>query len=324
MCQPTPPESKDMVDVDSALRASAYSGKKGRGSKGSDEKVSTELEPFDPSAHASKEKADAVSMWIVIVFGLSVAVGMRYLMMPTLDEAEQIMWLLPVLLVGLIQPLHRVVVPSRIYERFTGGNWFRASFLYLFTWLALSFALVNPPLADIAAPHLAGDIDIKSEPGIMDDTSFSKGTYQILISEDSVPITVGLAVRDNVDAANSTMTMRIYEMGEDDSLVLINGIVSQLASSSPSSPSTLFESVDDEEWMRGLKKNTLTGKYSGPKLAPNSQDIGMAWDICSGGCGPGTYVIEVVLVEADSRVPWATGQNTWSKEYTLSVLQAAS
>jgi hypothetical protein len=310
-----------MVDVDSALRASAYSGKKGRGGRGSEEKVSTELEPFDPSAHASKEKADAVSMWIVIVFGLSVAAGMRYLMMPTLDGAEQIMWLLPVLLVGLIQPLHRVVVPSYIYERFTGGNWFRASFLYLFTWLALSFALVNPPLADIAAPHLAGDIDIKSEPGIMDDSSFSKGTYQILISEDSVPITLGLAVRDNVDATNSTMTMRIYEMGEDDSIVLINGAVSQLASSGPSDT---FESVNDEDWMRGLKKNTLTGKYGGPKLAPNGQDIGMAWDICPEGCGPGTYIIEVELVETDPRVPWASGQNTWSKEYTLSVLQAAS
>ena len=49
-----------MVDVDSALRASAYSGKKGKGSPGAGEKASTELEPFDPSSQAEKEKADEI------------------------------------------------------------------------------------------------------------------------------------------------------------------------------------------------------------------------------------------------------------------------
>ena len=69
-----------MVDVDTALRASAYSGKKGTGGKGGGKKSSA-LEPFDPSSHAEKEKADAVSMWIVIFFGLSVALLMRFYMM---------------------------------------------------------------------------------------------------------------------------------------------------------------------------------------------------------------------------------------------------
>ena len=82
-----------MVDVDTALRASAYSGKKGGSSKGEERKDST-LEPFDPSSHAEKEKADAISMWIVIVFGLLVASTMRYYVMPGLDETAQVLSLI--------------------------------------------------------------------------------------------------------------------------------------------------------------------------------------------------------------------------------------
>ena len=48
-----------MVDVDSAMRASAYSGKR-RGRKSEDEKKeekqSRELEPFDPVEHEKKER----------------------------------------------------------------------------------------------------------------------------------------------------------------------------------------------------------------------------------------------------------------------------
>ncbi|MCH2428332.1 MAG: hypothetical protein MK168_03255 [Candidatus Thalassarchaeum sp.] len=311
-----------MVDVDSALRASAYSGKKGKGSPGAGEKASTELEPFDPSSHADKEKADAVSMWLVISFGLFVALSMRYLLMPTMEEPKQVLWLLPVLLVGLVQPLHRALLPSGIFERYTGGNWFRASFLYLFTWLALSFALVNPPLADIAAPHLAGDIDVKSEAEMIEGTSFSKGDYLILIDEDTVDITLGLAVRDNVDAANSTMTMIIYEKdNRDQPLVSVQGTAMQIAAAGPSST---FDDVEDEEWLRGLEKNTLTGKYGGPKVAPIAQDIGMAWVLCPGGCDVGKYFVEIELVEDDSRVPWSTTQNVWSAEFTLTVMKAAT
>ena len=312
-----------MVDVDSALRASAYSGKKRKGGPGTTEKASTELEPFDPSHHAQKEKADAVSMWLVIFFGALVATSMRYLLMPTMDNSEQVLWLLPVLLIGLVRPLHRVLIPSGIFEIYTGGNWFRASFLYLFTWLALSFALVNPPLADIAAPHLAGDIDIKAESEMMDETSYSRGEFEILIDEDTVNITLGLAVRDNVDAGNSTISLIIYEKGNrDQPLVhIINGTTSQIAESGPSNT---FSSVADEEWLRGLKKNTLTNKYGEPKVSPSTEDIRMAWDICSGGCEVGTYYIEIELFEEDPRVPWSTGKNVWEEDYTLRILKAST
>ena len=58
-----------MVDVDSALRASAYSGKKRARGSGDDkeEKKSRKIEPFQPGDALEKEKADAFSMWLVIL-----------------------------------------------------------------------------------------------------------------------------------------------------------------------------------------------------------------------------------------------------------------
>lgn len=307
-----------MVDVDTALRASAYSGKKGSAAKGGGKKTSA-LEPFDPSSHAEKEKADAVSMWIVIIFGISVALLMRFYMMPGMNGTKQILWLLPVLMITLLRPIHQVFVPSRFFELYTTGNWVRSSFLYIFTWLALSFALVNPPLADIAAPHLAGAIDIAATEGISD-SDLDGSIYEIRISQDSVPILLGLAVRDNVDAENSTMNLTIHKVGQMDSIVSVSGLVSDIASNGPSDT---FDSVDDDDWVRGLRKNSLTGGYLGPKVSPHSQDISMAWDLCPSGCGPGDYLIRISLTETNDMVPWQDGENTWESEYTLRILQSS-
>ena len=312
-----------MVDVDTALRASAYSGKKGAGGKGGGKKSSA-LEPFDPSSHAEKEKADAASMWIVIFFGLSVALLMRFYMMPGMNGTKQILWLLPLLMISLIRPIHQAFVPSRFFELYTTGNWVRSSFLYIFTWLALSFALVNPPLADIAAPHLAGAIDIATTEGISD-SDLDGSVYEIRISQDSIPVLLGLAVRDNVDAENSTMSLTIQKVGQMEPIVNVSGLVSEIASdgSNGLSPSDTFESVDDEEWVRGLRKNSLTGGFLGPKVAPHSQDISMAWDLCPSGCGPGDYLIQISLTEINDMVPWQDGENTWQREYTLRILQSS-
>lgn len=96
-----------VVDVDTALRASAYSGKKKPKSRGGkdDEKKSRKLEPFDPVAAHLKEKADAWSMWLVIVYGLGIGVLMRYVLMPTLTGPETILWLIPLLLIATVPPL---------------------------------------------------------------------------------------------------------------------------------------------------------------------------------------------------------------------------
>ncbi|MDP6907046.1 MAG: hypothetical protein QF440_06475, partial [Candidatus Thalassarchaeaceae archaeon] len=85
-----------------------------------------------------------------------IALFMRYVMMPQMNGPASVLWSLPLLLILILPTMHRTIL-KKFAERYTFGNWFRGSFLYTFTWLALTFVLVNPPLADIAAPEIAGD-----------------------------------------------------------------------------------------------------------------------------------------------------------------------
>ena len=104
-----------MVDVDSALRASAYSGKKRpKGSDSKKEEVkSRKIEPFEPEEAFEKEKADAFSMWLVIVFGLTMGLIMRYVVMPTLTQPEAILWVLPLSLVVILPTMHKLLIPNK-------------------------------------------------------------------------------------------------------------------------------------------------------------------------------------------------------------------
>jgi len=301
-----------MVDVDSALRASAYSGKKKPRDGGRDERISTTLEPFEPANHASKEKADALSMWLMITFGLLVALLMRYYFMPTLEQTEQALWLLPVLLIFTLKPLHKATIPSNYYDLYTRGNWFRAGFLYLFTWLALSFAIVNPPLADIAPPHVADGIDIEFTDGIAGYT-WSNSVYDLSINQDSIQVVLGLAVRDNLDVTDSNISITITQKGQSEPLVSLQGIVQNQVIESQQ-----FENVS--QWNRGLWTNQLSNRVSdNPEVAPNDLDYGMAWNL--GDLGPGDYTISVKMDEDGA--PWSTGKNYWSQEYKLLISQVA-
>ena len=134
-----------MVDVDTAIRASAYEKRKrSRGGSGDkEESKSRELEPFKPDEHAVKEVADAYSMWLVIFYGLGVALFMRYIFMPTTTEPSRILWLLPVSLAATVPSLHKLIIPAKYSSLYTGGNWFRACFLFVFSWLALTFVLLS-------------------------------------------------------------------------------------------------------------------------------------------------------------------------------------
>ena len=99
-----------MVDVDTAMRASAYDKRKrARGGSGDKEEAkSRELEPFKPDEHAVKEVADAYSMWLVILYGLGIALFMRYVFMPTTTEPSRILWVLPVSLAATVPSLHKL------------------------------------------------------------------------------------------------------------------------------------------------------------------------------------------------------------------------
>ena len=74
-----------MVDVDTALRASAYNDRKRKSNSDREggKSTSKKIEPFDPLMHSIKEVADAYSMWLVMIYGVAVAAGIRYLLMPT-------------------------------------------------------------------------------------------------------------------------------------------------------------------------------------------------------------------------------------------------
>ena len=299
-----------MVDVDSAMRASAYGGGKRRKKSDDDkdkEKQGRVLEPFDPAAAAKKETAEAYSMWIVIVYGLSVCMFMRYVFMPTLTEPTRALWLLPMLLIVTIPSLHKILVPTEYYEIFTMGNWFRAGFLYFFSFIALSFLLANPPLGDIAAPAIANGIDIEINDAVVD-ARWSKGTYYLETSEDTIDIVLGMAVRDNVDAETAVMTASVWYRGEMIAN-LSDGAVGELDEAQ-----ARFDDVEGN-WTRGNQKNTLTGDVLGPRVASRSEDIGMAWDIS--GMELGDYEIRINLSEVGD--PWE--QNTWDAVYTINIVR---
>ena len=299
-----------MVDVDSAMRASAYGGGKRRKKSDDDkdkEKQGRVLEPFDPAAAAKKETAEAYSMWIVIVYGLSVCMFMRYVFMPTLTEPTRALWLLPMLLIVTIPSLHKILIPTEYYELFTMGNWFRAGFLYFFSFIALSFLLANPPLGDIAAPAIANGIDIEINDAVVD-ARWSKDTYYLETSEDTIDIVLGMAVRDNVDAETAVMTASVWYRGEMIAN-LSDGAVGELDEAQ-----ARFDDVGGN-WTRGNQKNTLTGDVLGPRVASRSEDIGMAWDIS--GMELGDYEIRINLSEVGD--PWE--QNTWDAVYTINIVR---
>ena len=298
-----------MVDVDSAMRASAYGSKRRKKSEEDKEKEKQGrvLEPFDPAAAAKKETAEAYSMWIVIIYGLSVCMFMRYMFMPTLTEPTRALWLLPMLLMVTIPSLHKIMVPTEYFELFTMGNWFRACFLYFFSFIALSFMLVNPPLGDIAAPAIASGIDIETNDAVVD-ARWSKGTYYLETNQDTIDIVLGMAVRDNVNAETAIMSASVWYRGEMIAN-LSDGVVGELDEAQ-----ARFDEVEGN-WTRGNQKNTLTNDVLGPKVASRAEDIGMAWD--SSGMELGDYEIRINLSEVGD--PWEL--NTWDAVYTINIVR---
>jgi len=294
-----------VVDVDSALRASAYSGKKRpKGSDSKKEEVkSRKIEPFEPGEAFEKEKADAFSMWLVIVFGLTMGLIMRYAVMPTLSQSEAILWVLPLSLVVILPTMHKLLIPNKWSDRYDGGNWFRASFLYIFSWLAISFLLVNPPLADIAPPTLANGIDVQNTDSI-EYAGMIDGTYTIALNQGTVDVVLGMAVRDNVDAENATVQVSFWKYG---ALVgeLANGTASDLTEARAT-----FESVNNS-WVS-------VDNLGNPMVIKHSEDIGLAWDL--GSLTPGQYEIKVRLSEVGD--PW--DENVWERTYSIAVVTVAT
>jgi len=301
-----------MVDVDAAMRASAYDGRKKRRGDGSkdDDQSSRTIEPFRPEEAAVKEVADAFSMWLVIVMGLSVSLFMRYVMMPTMTEPSKVLWVLPLGLAVVVPAMHRLVIPSRYYELYTTGNWFRACFLFVFSWLALSFVLSNPPIADIAAPMPPGGIDVQEADGIVD-SNWNNGVYTIELDRDEAHIVLGMAVSDNVDTPGAHVLVTLIR--GDITYISANDTADNLTAESE-----LFDSLDSGDWLRGNKTGLTSKKNLGPRVSYRADDIGLAWDL--GTLGPGTYLLHIEMSESrDDMGPWDT--NTWTADWTIKVSQ---
>ena len=147
-----------MVDINTAMAAAAAE-RRNRGSGDKERKKNRSgadmgIESFDPVEHVSKEKADTVSMWLVITFAATMALVMRYVAMPGSKGNADLLWFVPMMAIFLLPSIHRSLLPEKFVEHYTRGTWFKASFLHVFTWLALTFLLTNAPFADIVAPQV--------------------------------------------------------------------------------------------------------------------------------------------------------------------------
>ena len=197
-----------MVDINTAMAAAAAE-RRNRGTGDKEKKKNRSgagmgIESFDPVKHVAKEKADAISMWLVITFAASVALLMRYLAMPGSKDNPDMLWFIPIMLIFLLPSLHRAILPEKFVEHYTKGTWFKASFLHVFTWLAITFLLTNAPFADIVAPQVDDGWGMIS--------STEDGEYDFTESDDgAVYLTEGyagehfivMAFSDNYDAEDS-------------------------------------------------------------------------------------------------------------------------
>ena len=174
------------------------------------------IEAFDPVKHVAKEKAETASMWLVICFSIIVSLLMRYVLMPrTTVEKSDILYLAPLAAIFLIPQVHRLVLPEAFNELYTKGTWFKAGFLHTFTFLAMAFLLVNPPLGDIVAPQLADKWVLVQNEG--DEFNFSKGagasgTLTWEVQPDGkltgdIWLLFGLADNVNVEGANVSVEL---------------------------------------------------------------------------------------------------------------------
>ena len=203
-----------MVDINTAMAAAA-ADRRNRGTGDKERKKNRSgadmgIEAFDPVKHVRKEKADTVSMWLVIGFSIVLSLIMRYVAMPSAQNNADMLWFIPMMAIFLLPSINRAILPEKFTEHYTKGTWFKASFLHIFTWLAITFLLTNAPFADIVAPQVDDGWGIISESE--DDFNFTKS------SGGAVTLTEGyqgafyivVAFTDNYDAKDS-----VYEIKFD-------------------------------------------------------------------------------------------------------------
>ena len=202
-----------MVDINTAMAAAATE-RRNRGTGDKERKKNRSganmgIEAFDPVKHVSKEKADTVSMWLVISFAATISLLMRYVAMPSSQDNADMLWFIPMLGIFLLPSIHRAVLPEKFVEHYTKGTWFKASFMHIFTWLAITFLLTNAPFADIVAPQVDNGWGMISS--TEDGFDYSKSSKINLTEGYTGEHYLVLAFTDNSDAADSDYTITFGE-----------------------------------------------------------------------------------------------------------------
>jgi len=200
-----------MVDINTALAAAATE-RKNRGAGQKDRKKNRSgadlgIESFDPVKHVAKERADTVSMWLVLAFGATTALLMRYVAMPSSQDSPDLLWFLPMMCIFLLPSIHRAVLPEKFVEHYTKGTWFKASFLHIFTWLALTFILTNAPFADIVAPQVDSGWGMISENNEGFDFEKSRSNQITILENYTGAHYLVLSFSDNVLSSGATYTI---------------------------------------------------------------------------------------------------------------------
>ena len=280
----------DFKTAMAAARAEAESRRKaGKSDDGKDKRRSRSgpdmgLESFDPAKYVSKEKADTGSMWLVLAFSVSVALLMRFVFMPGLSPNDNILWLLPLMLIFVLPSLHRTVMPEGFKEHYSKGTWFKASFLHTFAWLAVTFLLVNPPLGDIGAPEVAEGWIIVTDSGSGELIyPVNESSYNVIftdgsdgMSDDSTAWLL-FAVRDNLDTSNVEVNIKISDGFNETNL-----------NSSSSDFVELTKGDFNSTWMNRLVSED------------RERDLGMAVNL--GNLSDGVWNVELTLSEQGK--PW--------------------
>ena len=297
-----------MVDLQTAMAAAAAERKKRDGAASEDRKVrrsgpSLGIEPFDPVKHVSKEKADTASMWLVIGFSVLVSVMMRYVLMPnTSPEKSDILYLMPLSAIILIPQIHRMVMPKSFQEYYTKGTWFKAGFLHTFTFLAMSFLLVNPPMGDIVAPKLASHWAIATDYDgtlLFNEDSSKDGVIEWVVDNDGRlegEVWLLFALADNVNSDGAEVNVELTHQS----------ISIDLAS-------------DEFYWANNsdrIANATKTDNSSAPNLVPHEKDQPFAINLGS-DLAVGSHDILVTIKEDGD--PW---ENERTYRWKLVVVEA--
>ncbi len=245
-------------------------------------------------------------MWLVLGFALLVTLLMRYVLMGVTDpENSKILYILPLTCIFLIPTLHRTIMPERFVEHYGGGTWFKAAFLHTFTFLALSFLLVNPPFGDIAAPELAKSWTVVADDGEAIEYPFdvsTKGTTLTWHTNGSTTLQgdawllFGLMDNKNSDGASVEVT-REYQANET------------------------TRDVNESYWYdnaEAIKNGTSSSNKSAPNLTPHGDQDQPFAVFLGTDLGEGTHTITVVITEEGD--PW---ENVQTYHWTLEIINVS-